>query len=250
MSALKEAKSPLLVDPELFRFVSDDNGSSEKFRGRIVKSLDKLFEGGGFLPPPEEGDGGGGGGGDGEKFEFLDADSYCEYLDCFANAAVVRAVTDRDESDKEGRISAEKYIECIEKEQKRTHRMQEDRRRALMENMLSDEECTIPECAFIAMRNEEDKKKVTALFSLQQQKSSNWRNWLIRFTAGDPSGIGPRLPESKDPRWPESKDPWEERYKLLAFLANNQMRLYVERRYNRRDFWTEDWFDKSDGFDI
>jgi hypothetical protein len=227
----QKVQSPVAM-PELFRgdgIFTAPNG----LHGRVVRSLNKLFEGGGFFPPFDGGDGGGGGGG-GEKFEFLDADSYVDFLEGFANGAVVR------KSERLARISAEDYIECLEKEQERTIRMQEDRQRVRLEKSTGFwEGGAVPECAFIAMRKEEDRKKVTAVFSLEQQESSNYRTWLIRFTTGDPTGIAPRLADSEDP--------WLERYKLFSWLANNhQMRLYVEQRYYQRDFWY--W--KSDEFDL
>jgi hypothetical protein len=201
--------------------------------GRVVRSFNKLFEGGGFFPPFDGGDGGGGGGG-GQKFEFLEADAYCDYLDGFANGAVVR------KSERLARISAEDYIECVEKEQERTIRMQEDRQRLRLEKTLGSwEGGTVPDVAFIAMRKEEDRRKVAAVFSLEQQESSNWRNWLIRFTTGDPTVIAPR--------YADCEDPWMERHKLFAWLGNHQMRLFVEQRYYQRDFW---YFKKSEGFDL
>ena len=56
---------------------------------RIIRSLEKLFDEGGF--PPNDGDeGGGGGGGGNERFKLLDATQYCNMLDNFANGAAVR----------------------------------------------------------------------------------------------------------------------------------------------------------------
>jgi hypothetical protein len=151
---------------------------------------------------------------------------YCEYLDYFADAAAVRTC------ERLARISANDYIESLEKEYERTKQNQADRQRVQLERLCgSDWVGTVPDVAFIAMRKQEDKKKkITALFALEQQKSSNYRNWLIRFTTGDPSGIAPRHAESVDP--------WTERYKLFAWLHNrHHMRLYLEQRYNQREFW-------------
>jgi hypothetical protein len=119
----------------------------------------------------------------------------------------------------------------VEKEQERTLRMQEDRQRVELEKKLGFwKGGTVPDVAFIMMRNEEDHRKVSAVFSLEQQESSNFRNWLIRFTTGDPAVIAPRMDDFEDP--------WLQRYKLFAWLNNNhQMRLFVEQRYYQRDFW-------------
>jgi hypothetical protein len=135
------------------------------------------------------------------------------------------------------RIAEDEYIASLEQELERTMRMKEDRKIFTFEKSFglwapSAPKVAVPETAFIAMRNEEDSKKVTALFSLEQQRSSNFRNWHIRYLTGDPTVIAPRRAESAD----ESEDPWKERYKLYAWLGNHRMRLFVERRYQERDF--------------
>jgi hypothetical protein len=204
---------------------------TSKVQGRVVRSLDKLFDGGGF--PPLDGGDGDGGDGDGEKFVFLDASKYCDMLDTFANGAAVRR------SERLARHSADEYIECVEEEHERTMKMQEDRQRLRLEKRVGMwEGGTVPDVSFIAMREEEDRRKVSALFSVEQSESSDWRNWIIRYVTGDPRTIAPRLAES---------DPWRERYKLYSWLANHQMRLFVERRYFQRDFW---YGMKSEGFDL
>jgi hypothetical protein len=127
----------------------------------------------------------------------------------------------------------------VEKEHERTIKMQEDRQRVRLEKNLGVwKGGTVPEVSFIAMREEEDKRKVSALFSVEQSESSDWRNWLIRYVTGDPRTIAPRLDDT---------DPWGERYKLYSWLMNHQMRLFIERRYFHRDFW---YGMKSEGFDL
>jgi hypothetical protein len=203
-------------------------------KGRVIRHLDKLFDGGNS-PPFDGGSGGDGGdGNNGEKFQFLEAEKYCDMLDDFANGAAART------SERLAKHSAEEYIECVEKEYERTIKMQEDRQRVALEKKCGFwEGGTVPDVAFIAMRQEDDNKKVSALWSVEQMVDHDWRNWHIRFLTGDPRGIAPRHKESEDP--------WTNRYKLFAWLRDYQMPLFVEQRYHERDFW---YFRKSNGFDI
>jgi hypothetical protein len=204
---------------------------------RIIRSLEKLFDEGGF--PPNDGDeGGGGGGGGNERFKILDATAYCNMLDNFANGAATRR------SERLARHSADEYIELMEKEYERTIKMQKDRKRARLEKscgFLEDNKQVVPDDpVFIAMRDKGGpKSKVTALFSLEQSPKLNFRNWLIRFMTQDPSAIAPRLEEKEDP--------WESRYKLANYLlSHHQTPLFIERRYIPRDFW---YYNKSEGSD-
>jgi hypothetical protein len=227
-----ELKSSATKQSKILR-ASDRFAAPKGMHGRVVRSLEQLYNGGGF-PPFGSDDGDGGGDGDGEKFKLIDAPAYCNVLDSFANGAAVRS------SELLARHSAEEYIECLEKEHERTIKMQEDDQRVQLEKACGSwEGGHVPEVAFIAMRQEEEKRKVTALFSIEQSMSGNSRNWIVRFTTGDPRAIAPRLPDSEDP--------WTDRYKLYSWLFNRQMRLFIEQRYHQRDFW---YFRKSEGFDL
>jgi hypothetical protein len=61
----------------------------------LRERLEKEWDGGGPPPPADNGGGGGGGGGGQTKFQFVDADTFCELLEEFARDATTLASDER-----------------------------------------------------------------------------------------------------------------------------------------------------------